>query len=79
MRSAGAWAGIDIDPALASGRDICAALAGRGVLVKDTHGPTIRMAPPLVATDDDLRWALDQLRGVLATCRAAAGEPDRGR
>ncbi|WP_416904896.1 ornithine--oxo-acid transaminase [Micromonospora echinospora] len=79
VRSAGAWAGIDIDPALATGRHICAALAARGVLVKDTHGSTIRMAPPLVATDDDLRWALDQLRDVLASCRAAVTGPGRGR
>ncbi|MEV0328688.1 ornithine--oxo-acid transaminase [Micromonospora echinospora] len=79
VRSAGAWAGIDIDPALATGRHVCAALAGRGVLVKDTHGSTIRMAPPLVATEDDLRWALDQLRDVLATCRATVTGPGRGR
>ncbi|MFI6230347.1 ornithine--oxo-acid transaminase [Micromonospora echinospora] len=79
VRSAGAWAGIDIDPALATGRHVCAALAARGVLVKDTHGSTIRMAPPLVATDDDLRWALDQLRDVLATCRATVTGPGRAR
>lgn len=38
----------------------------RGVLVKDTHGSTIRIAPPLVIGKDDLDWGLDQLRAVLA-------------
>ena len=36
-------------------------MAARGVLAKDTHGTTIRLAPPLVITGDDLDWALDQL------------------
>ncbi|HSX96965.1 MAG TPA: ornithine--oxo-acid transaminase, partial [Streptomyces sp.] len=38
LRGAGLWAGIDIDPALASGREVCEALMRRGVLAKDTHG-----------------------------------------
>ncbi|MFG1950325.1 ornithine--oxo-acid transaminase [Micromonospora sp. NPDC048830] len=66
VRGVGAWAGVDIDPAIGSGRQICEALAERGVLVKDTHGSTIRFAPPLVTTDDEIRWALDRLREVLA-------------
>lgn len=42
----------------------------RGVLVKDTHGSTIRLAPPLVVSRDDLEWALDQLSAVLREARA---------
>ena len=41
-------------------------LLERGVLVKDTHGATIRLAPPLVVTAEEIDWAVDQLRGVLA-------------
>ena len=26
----------------------------RGILAKDTHGSTVRFAPPLVASDDDI-------------------------
>ena len=33
----------------------------RGVLAKDTHGSTIRLAPPLVLTEDEVHWAVDQL------------------
>ncbi|MEV0728208.1 ornithine--oxo-acid transaminase [Polymorphospora sp. NPDC050346] len=66
VRGVGAWAGVDIDPAVGTGRQVCEALAERGVLVKDTHGSTIRLAPPLVATDDEIGWALARLREVLA-------------
>ncbi len=66
VRVRGAWAGIDIDPALATGRQVCLALLARGVLAKDTHGSTIRLAPPLVATADELIWAVAQLRDCLA-------------
>jgi ornithine--oxo-acid transaminase len=67
VRGVGLWAGIDVDPALGTGRDICAALAERGVLAKDTHGSTIRLAPPLVVESADLDWAVDQLEDVLRT------------
>ncbi|RFA23498.1 ornithine--oxo-acid transaminase [Subtercola boreus] len=65
VRTAGLWAGIDIDPALASGRAVCERLMQRGVLAKDTHGSTIRLAPPLVVSAEDLDWAVDQLAAVL--------------
>ena len=67
VRVRGLWAGVDIDPALGSGRDVCAALADRGVLVKDTHGSTIRLAPPLVIERSDLEWAVGQLADALVS------------
>ena len=48
VRTRGLWAGVDIDPAVGTGRMVCEALMARGVLAKDTHGSTIRLAPPLV-------------------------------
>jgi ornithine--oxo-acid transaminase len=66
VRGAGLWAGIDIDPALGTGRQVCEALMARGVLAKDTHGSTIRLAPPLVVSKKDLDWGIDQLETVLA-------------
>ncbi|MGH3713854.1 MAG: ornithine--oxo-acid transaminase [Micromonosporaceae bacterium] len=66
FRSRGLWAGVDIDPALMTGREACERLAERGVLVKDTHGSTIRIAPPLTITGEELDWAVDQLAAVLA-------------
>jgi ornithine--oxo-acid transaminase len=65
VRGAGLWAGIDIDPAIGTGREVCEALMRRGVLAKDTHGSTIRLAPPIVVEQADLDWAVDQLAEVL--------------
>ena len=65
VRGRGLWAGVDIDPSRGTGREISEQLMARGVLVKDTHGATIRLAPPLVISKEDLDWGLDQLRGVL--------------
>lgn len=66
VRCIGLWAGIDIDPALATGREVSERLMERGILVKDTHGSTIRMAPPLVVTAEEITWAAAQLAEVLA-------------
>lgn len=65
VRGVGLWAGVDIDPARGTGRGLSEALARRGVLVKDTHGATVRLSPPLVVADDDLERAVDLLRQVL--------------
>ncbi|MEV8017638.1 ornithine--oxo-acid transaminase [Streptomyces sp. NPDC086554] len=66
VRGRGLWAGVDIDPSHGTGREISQKLMDRGVLVKDTHGSTIRIAPPLVISKEDLDWGLDQLRAVLS-------------
>ncbi|MFE1646845.1 ornithine--oxo-acid transaminase [Microbacterium sp. P01] len=66
VRVAGLWAGVDIDPAVGTGREVAERLLGRGVLVKDTHGQTIRIAPPLIVRATELDWAVEQLRVVLA-------------
>ena len=65
VRVAGLWAGVDIDPSRGTGREIAEKLLDRGVLVKDTHGQTIRIAPPIVVRATELDWALEQLRFVL--------------
>ncbi|GAB2455835.1 ornithine--oxo-acid transaminase [Conyzicola lurida] len=70
VRGAGLWAGVDIDPTLATGREVCELLMARGVLVKDTHGSTIRFAPPIVATAEDLDFAVAQLDAVLTELAA---------
>jgi ornithine--oxo-acid transaminase len=66
VRIAGLWAGIDIDPARGTGREVAERLLARGVLAKDTHGQTLRIAPPLVVRATELDWAVEQLRHALA-------------
>jgi len=65
FRSRGLWAGVDIDPALGTGREVSARLMEEGVLVKDTHGSTVRLAPPLTITAEELEQALGALEKVL--------------
>jgi ornithine--oxo-acid transaminase len=65
VRCLGLWAGVDIDPTLGTGREVCQRLLERGVLAKETHGATIRLAPPLVVERDELSWAVAALRAVL--------------
>jgi ornithine--oxo-acid transaminase len=65
VRGRGLWAGVDIHPRYGTARDVSEKLLGRGVLVKDTHGATIRIAPPLVISEEDLDWGLAQLHAVL--------------
>ena len=66
VRGLGLWAGVDIDPSIGTGKQISMRLAERGVLVKDTHGSTLRFAPPLVITAEEINWAIGQFAGVLA-------------
>lgn len=65
VRVRGLWAGVDIDESLMTGREAAKRLMARGVLAKDTHGSTIRLAPPLVITEDEVNWAVDQLAAVI--------------
>ncbi|OBB69107.1 ornithine--oxo-acid transaminase [Mycobacterium sp. 852014-50255_SCH5639931] len=60
VRGLGLWAGVDVDPALGSGKQLSLRLADRGVLVKDTHGSTLRFAPPLVIGEQEIDWAIEQ-------------------
>jgi len=64
-RVRGLWAGIDVDPSMMTGRELCERLLARGVLAKDTHGSTIRLAPPLVATEEDIAFMIEAMRGAL--------------
>lgn len=65
VRRVGLWAGLDVAAGVpggpATGRELCERLLERGVLAKDTHGRTIRLAPPLTITADELDLAADRL------------------
>jgi ornithine--oxo-acid transaminase len=63
VRGRGLWAGVEF--AEISGREACERLAERGVLAKDTHGSTIRLAPPLMISEEDLDWAIDQVDAIV--------------
>lgn len=65
VRGIGLWAGIELDPAAGPARGYCERLLDRGIICKDTHATTIRLAPPLSISLEDLDHAIDQVIGVL--------------
>ena len=65
LRGRGLFIGIEIDPALATAREICEALMERGLLSKETHETVVRLAPPLVISQAEIDWAITQIREVL--------------
>ena len=65
VRGRGLWVGAEIDPAVASAREVCERLLAKGVLSKETHRTVVRLAPPLVIARRDLDWALDRFEEVL--------------
>jgi ornithine--oxo-acid transaminase len=65
VRGRGLWAGAEIDPRIASAREVCERLLQKGVLSKETHHVVVRLAPPLVIARADLDWALDRFAEVL--------------
>ena len=65
VRGRGLWAGVELAPGGPTARERCEKLAEAGVLVKETHETTIRVAPPLVITAGELDWALERLLPVL--------------
>ncbi|HLR84750.1 MAG TPA: ornithine--oxo-acid transaminase [Nocardioidaceae bacterium] len=66
VRGRGLWAGVDIEEGTMTGRDVSEALAERGVLCKETHGNTLRIAPPLVIERDDLDRGIDAIAKVIS-------------
>jgi ornithine--oxo-acid transaminase len=66
VRGRGLWAGIDLDPSAGvHGRDVTTALLSRGVLAKETHDLTVRLAPTLVISEGEVDLAVDALAAVL--------------
>jgi ornithine--oxo-acid transaminase len=63
VRGRGLWAGVELN---GKARPVSERLMERGVLAKETHETTLRLAPPLVVDEADLDWALDQLTAVIA-------------
>lgn len=65
VRGRGLMLAVELDPAAGGARQYCYKLKERGLLAKDTHGHTIRLAPPLIVTPDQVDWAVEQITEVL--------------
>jgi ornithine--oxo-acid transaminase len=65
IRGIGLWAGIELRPEAGGARAICDALRQEGLLCAETRKHTIRLAPPLVISREQLDWGLARLKLVL--------------
>ncbi|SDG64694.1 ornithine--oxo-acid transaminase [Pelagibacterium luteolum] len=66
VRGRGLMLAIDLHPEAGGARQFCYALRDKGILAKDTHTNTIRIAPPLVITKQQIDDALEVFSSVLA-------------
>jgi ornithine--oxo-acid transaminase len=64
VRGRGLMLAVEFYPEAGGARPYCLALKERGMLCKDTHTHTIRLAPPLVITREEVDWALEQIAAV---------------
>jgi ornithine--oxo-acid transaminase len=65
VRGKGLLIGVELKPSAGGARRFCEALQHNGILAKETHANTIRFAPPLIITEDDIDWAMARIRPVL--------------
>jgi len=66
IRGKGLWIGLELKHELGGARRFCEALKEEGMLCKETHTHTIRFAPPLVISKEQIDWALERIAKVLA-------------
>ncbi|EFH12773.1 ornithine--oxo-acid transaminase [Teichococcus cervicalis] len=65
VRGRGLMLAVELQPEAGGARRYCETLRERGILAKDTHDHTIRIAPPLVITREQVEWAVEQFDAVL--------------
>ena len=65
VRGKGLMIGVEFYPEAGGARQYCYKLKELGLLCKDTHENTFRLAPPLVITRKDIDWALERINQVL--------------
>jgi ornithine--oxo-acid transaminase len=65
VRGRGLMLAVELHPEAGRARRYCEALQAKGILAKDTHEHTIRIAPPLVITSDQVDWALERFATTL--------------
>jgi ornithine--oxo-acid transaminase len=72
VRGRGLMVAVELKPEAGGARRYCEALQRRGVLCKETHGHTLRIAPPLVITKMQIDEAMEHFSTVLAGEAVAA-------
>jgi ornithine--oxo-acid transaminase len=70
IRGKGLFIGVEFHPEAGGARPYCTQLMNLGLLCKETHEHTIRFAPPLLITKDEIDWALERIVPVLTMADA---------
>jgi ornithine--oxo-acid transaminase len=65
VRGRGLMLAVELYPDAGGARRVCEKLKDCGILAKETHHHTIRIAPPLVLTPDQADWIAEQLKAAL--------------
>lgn len=65
VRGRGLMLAVELHPEAGGARAYCEALRAKGILAKDTHGDTIRIAPPLIINQEQIDWAMEHFTEVL--------------
>ncbi|WP_334161647.1 ornithine--oxo-acid transaminase [Phenylobacterium sp.] len=65
VRGRGLMLAVELHPEAGGARRVCEALQARGLLAKETHDHTIRIAPPLILSDGQADWIAEQFAAVL--------------
>jgi ornithine--oxo-acid transaminase len=65
VRGRGLMLAVELMPAAGAARRYCETLMSMGLLCKETHENTIRFAPPLIITREEIDWALERIETVL--------------
>jgi len=66
VRGRGLLIGLEVKEESSPARPFCEALLQEGILCKETHESVIRFAPPLIISKEEVNWALDRIRKVMA-------------
>lgn len=66
IRGRGLWVGVEFHESAGPAKNFCTQLMQEGVLCKDTHEQTMRLAPPLIITKEEIDWAFERLERVLS-------------
>jgi ornithine--oxo-acid transaminase len=67
IRGKGLMIGVELNPEAGGARKYCKALMALGLLCKETHKHTIRFAPPLIVTREEINWAVERIQQALST------------
>jgi ornithine--oxo-acid transaminase len=66
VRGVGLMIAVELHADAGGARRVCEALQQGGVLAKETHTHTIRIAPPLILTEEQADWIAEQFAAALA-------------